>query len=145
VGVSRVAVIGTGTMGRGIAHVAAVAGMTVRLHDVSADLVAGALAKVREALDQGVAKGKVEPQTRDAALARLHAAERLEDAVADADLVVEAIPENLELKRDLFARLDAAAPQEAVLATNTSSLSVHAIAAHRASQRGGCTSSTPCT
>ena len=127
--VERVAVIGTGTMGRGIAHVAAAAGMTVRLHDVTPDLVAKALAKIREALDQGVAKGKVEPAARDAALARLHPAARLEEAVGDADLVVEAIPESLDLKRDLFARVDAAAPASAVLATNTSSLPVGAIAA----------------
>ena len=125
----RVAVIGTGTMGRGIAHVAAAAGMTVRLHDVTPDLVDKALAKIREALDQGVAKGKVEPGARDAALARLHPAALLEDAVGAADLVVEAIPESLDLKRDLFARLDAAAPAGAVLATNTSSLPVAAIAA----------------
>ncbi len=127
--VERVAVIGTGTMGRGIAHVAAVAGMTVRLHDVTPDLVDNALAKIREALDQGVAKGKVEPAARDAALARLHPAARLEEAVGDADLVVEAIPESLDLKRDLFARVDAVAPASAVLATNTSSLPVGAIAA----------------
>jgi len=129
VGVERVAVIGTGTMGRGIAHVAAAAGMTVRLHDVTPDLVEKALARVKDALDQGVAKGKVEPSARDAALARLHPADRLEEAVAEADLVVEAIPESLDLKRDLFARLDAAAPAAAVLATNTSSLPVASIAA----------------
>jgi 3-hydroxybutyryl-CoA dehydrogenase len=129
VDVERVAVIGTGTMGRGIAHVAAAAGMTVRLHDVSPDLVEKALLKVREALDQGVARGKVEPAVRDGALARLHPAARLEDAVGDADLVVEAIPESLDLKRALFARLDAAAPAAAVLATNTSSLPVASIAA----------------
>ena len=128
-GVERVAVIGTGTMGRGIAHVAAAAGMTVRLHDVTPDLVEKALARVKDALDQGVAKGKVEPSARDAALARLHPADRLEEAVAEADLVVEAIPESLDLKRDLFARLDAAAPAAAVLATNTSSLPVASIAA----------------
>jgi len=129
VGVERVAVIGTGTMGRGIAHVAAAAGMTVRLHDVTPDLVEKALARVKDALDQGVAKGKVEPSARDAALARLHPAELLEEAVAEADLVVEAIPESLDLKRELFARLDAAAPAAAVLATNTSSLPVASIAA----------------
>ena len=84
---------------------------------------------MRDALDQGVAKGKVEPSARDAALSRLHPAERLEEAVAEADLVVEAIPESLDLKRDLFARLDAAAPAAAVLATNTSSLPVASIAA----------------
>ena len=128
-GVERVAVIGTGTMGRGIAHVAAAAGMTVRLHDVTPDLVEKALARVKDALDQGVAKGKVEPSARDAALARLHPAELLEEAVAEADLVVEAIPESLDLKRELFARLDAAAPAAAVLATNTSSLPVASIAA----------------
>ncbi|HEX5043890.1 MAG TPA: 3-hydroxyacyl-CoA dehydrogenase family protein [Candidatus Polarisedimenticolaceae bacterium] len=129
VDVERVAVIGTGTMGRGIAHVAAAAGMTVRLHDVGPDLVEKALLEVREALDQGVARGKVEPAVREGALARLHPAARLEDAVGDADLVVEAIPESLELKRALFARLDAAAPAAAVLATNTSSLPVASIAA----------------
>jgi 3-hydroxybutyryl-CoA dehydrogenase len=128
VGVARVAVIGAGTMGRGIAHVAAAAGMDVLLYDVRPELVEQAIARVREDLDTGVAKGKVAPEARDAALSRLRPAARIEDAAVGADLVVEAVPEQVDLKREVFRRVDRAAPAGAVLATNTSSLPVGSIA-----------------
>jgi 3-hydroxybutyryl-CoA dehydrogenase len=125
--IRRVGVIGAGTMGHGIAHVAAAAGWDVRLHDTSDALIAKGLDAVRADLERGVEKGKVVPAERDAILARLAGEADLARA-ADAELVIEAVPESLELKRDVFASIDRAAPARAVLATNTSSLSVAAIA-----------------
>jgi len=125
----RVAVIGAGTMGRGIAHVAARAGLQVRLHDVSTEAIDAGLAGIRRDLDAGVAKGKLSRDEADATFERLHAVVDFEAAVADADLVVEAVFESLALKHDVFARLDRAAPERALLASNTSSLSVTRISA----------------
>lgn len=126
--IRRVAVLGAGTMGHGIAQVAAQAGWEVVLRDVEDRFVARGLERVRANLEQGVARGKVEPAARDAALARLGGTTSLEEAVRDADVVIEAIPEDMALKRETFAGVDGAAPARALLATNTSSLSVGAIA-----------------
>jgi 3-hydroxybutyryl-CoA dehydrogenase len=126
--VRRVAVLGAGTMGHGIAQVAAMAGWQVALYDVARALVDRGLARIADNLDKGVERGKVAPADRDAARARLSGTTSLEEAAAAADLVIEAIPEDLELKRRAFATLDRAAPPQAVLASNTSSLSVGAIA-----------------
>jgi 3-hydroxybutyryl-CoA dehydrogenase len=127
-GIARVTVVGAGTMGHGIAQVAAAAGMVVFLHDVSEGLIRKGLDHVRANLDKGIEKGKLDSSTRDATLARLSAAVDLEEAVAGSDLVVEAAPESIALKRELFTRLSAAAPAHAILASNTSSLSIGAIA-----------------
>jgi 3-hydroxybutyryl-CoA dehydrogenase len=128
--VKRILVIGAGTMGHGIAQVAAQAGYEASIFDVAQPAVAKALASVKANLDKGVEKGKVTPDARDAALARVHAAPpTLEAAAAHADLVVEAVPERLDLKKSIFATLGAHAPAHAVLATNTSSLPVTEIAA----------------
>ena len=127
--IRRITVVGAGTMGHGIAQVAAMAGRRVRLFDVSAALIDRGLQAIRGNLDQGVEKGKLTAGERDSTLARLQPAPELETAAAAADLIVEAVPEKIDLKRELFARLDAAAPAHAVLASNTSSLSIAAIAA----------------
>jgi 3-hydroxybutyryl-CoA dehydrogenase len=127
--VTTVAVIGAGTMGHGIAQVAAQAGCTVRLADAVPGAAARGLARVRKNLDGAVERGKTTPAERDAALARLVTADAVDACARDADLIVEAVPEDLDLKRALFARLDAVAPERALLATNTSSLSVAVIAA----------------
>jgi 3-hydroxybutyryl-CoA dehydrogenase len=124
-----VAVVGAGTMGHGIAQVAAQAGREVRLADALAGAAERGLARIRDTLEGGVARGKLTAEERDAALARITLREDAESAAAGADLVVEAIPERLELKRDLFARLGALLPPPAILATNTSSLSIGEIAA----------------
>ena len=126
--IRRVAVLGAGTMGRGIAQVAALAGCEVRLRDVEARFAEGGLAKIRETLDGGVARGKLAPADRDAAAARLTAVTSLADAVDGADAVIEAVPEDLALKRATFAEVEAHAPASALLATNTSSLRIATIA-----------------
>ena len=127
--IQRVVVVGAGTMGHGIAQVAAMAGAAVVLVDREMDLVETGLARIRANLDEGVERGKVEASDRDATLGRITGDADLEAAVRTADLVVEAVPERLELKRDIFRRVEAGAPEEAVLATNTSSLSVTEIQA----------------
>lgn len=123
-----VAVLGAGTMGHGIAQVCAAAGCEVRLYDVDAGAVARGSERIRANLDKGVALGKVAAADRDAALARLRTTTSVADACAGVDLVVEAAPESLELKAELFREVDAAAPREALLASNTSSVSIAALA-----------------
>lgn len=125
----HVSVLGAGTMGHGIAQVSAMAGHDVTLRDVEDDLVASGVEQIQQNLEGGVERGKVSPEERDATLDRLETTTDLEAAVADADLVVEAVPEDLELKRSVFADVEAHGPAEALLASNTSSLSVTAIAA----------------
>lgn len=124
---SSVGVIGAGTMGHGIAHVSALAGYPVVLLDTDQDRVDAGLRRIRGNLDKGVEKGKLDPAARDAALARLTGATDVA-ALAGRDLVVEAVPEVLELKQELMRQAEAVVAADAVLATNTSSLSVGAIA-----------------
>jgi len=116
-------------MGHGIAQVAARAGFRTVLCDVADELVAAALERIRAGLEKGVERGKVEADEVVPTLARLEATTSIAVAAAAADLIIEAIPEDMALKRDLFARLETAAPPAALLATNTSSLSVAALAA----------------
>ncbi len=120
--------IGAGTMGHSIAQVAAAADYDVHLHDVTEDLILRGIESVREHLDQGIAKGKGTVEHRDAVLGRIHAAPRLEAVAGTADLVIEAVPESLALKKEVFRRLGEAAPAGALLATNTSALPVGEIA-----------------
>lgn len=124
-----VAVLGAGTMGRGIAHVAALAGHETRLFDVDAGVLANALESVRGNLDRGVELGKVEAADRDVALERLSSTVDLDVAVEGADLVIEAVPEKLELKRRVLADVAERVSPVTVIASNTSSLSISAIAA----------------
>lgn len=123
-----VAVIGSGAMGAGIAQVAAVAGYTVKLYDTRPEAVAKAISDIALVFNKLVAKERMSAVAAAAAIARLRAAVTL-DEVAGAGLVVEAIVENLDAKRGLFAELEAIVGDDCVLATNTSSISVTAIAA----------------
>ena len=128
-GVRRVTVIGAGTMGHGIAGQAALCGFEVRLFDPSDAALEAGLARVRDIYAKGVERGKLSAEERDAALGRLSAARGGAAAAAEgADLVIEAIPERLELKRALFAEVEPAVAPGALLASNTSSLSISAIA-----------------
>ena len=120
--------VGAGTMGRGIAQVAARAGYEVLLHDIDEARVEGGLSGVRDGLARGVAHGKLSEEEREEALARLRGTTDLGRSAVQADLVIEAVPEELDLKLETFRRLDAAASDGTILATNTSSLSVCRIA-----------------
>jgi 3-hydroxybutyryl-CoA dehydrogenase len=127
--IKTLTVIGAGTMGHGIAHVAALTGVEVYLFDALEGAAKAGIAKITKNLDKGVELGKVPEADRDAALARIHAAEDLETACKTSDCVIEAVPERLDLKREIFQTVDRCAPEHALLATNTSSLPVAEIAA----------------
>ena len=116
-------------MGHGIAHVCAVSDCAVRLFDAKPGAAAAGRDKVAANLAKGVSLGKVDASVREAALARLTVADTIAQAVTGADLVIEAVPEVLAIKHAVFAEVDAAAPAHALLATNTSSLSIAQIAA----------------
>lgn len=122
----KIGIVGAGTMGHGIAHVSALAGSDVLLYDTTLELAQKGVAKIKGNLDKGVEKGKLAAEARDAALQKIVATGTLSD-FATCDLIIEAIPEKMELKKALFEQLDSINPR-AVLATNTSSLSVAAIA-----------------
>ncbi len=122
-----VAVIGAGTMGAGIAQVAAAAGHTTRLFDSNTDAIGKAIASIDKGLVRQVERGRMTEQKRQQILDNLHPAATLED-LSDAKLVVEVILENLAIKQDLFAKLETICPDDTIPATNTSSLSISAVA-----------------
>ncbi len=124
----RVGIVGAGTMGHGIAQVAAMAGCRVRLYDATPGAVARGLAKVRDNLAKGVERGKVTLEVQEQALANLEGSDTLAHLGDGADLVIEAIPEKIEWKQGLFADLQEHTSPACVFATNTSSLSIRGIA-----------------
>ncbi|MEM7417840.1 MAG: 3-hydroxyacyl-CoA dehydrogenase family protein [Gemmatimonadota bacterium] len=126
--VGTVAVLGAGTMGHGIAQVCAAAGCAVRLFDISDDAVAAGRARIEGNLEKGIARGKVTTDERDAVLSHLTLSTDIGEASTGADLVIEAAPESMALKESIFRDVDAAAPDHAILASNTSSLSIAQIA-----------------
>lgn len=128
-GFDVVAVIGAGTMGRGIAQISAQAGYATWLHDADGDALDRAMRMIDATLAKGVERGKVTADERAAALERIERATDLGIAAENADLVIEAIPEDLDAKREIFGLLDQRCREETVLASNTSSLSITALAA----------------
>lgn len=127
--ITRVAVVGAGIMGRGIAQVVAQSGFEVVLVDVDEPALDDARHRIARGLDRLVAGERLARDDADAALGRLETSTDLEQAAKTAQHVIEAVTEDLDLKRDLFARLDRGCPEETVLATNTSQFSVTSIAA----------------
>lgn len=127
--IRQITVIGAGQMGSGIAQVAAQAGFQVTLLDVSEDFVTRGIERIANQLERGVAKGKWTAQEKDAVLSRLKPAVHLEEAARDADIVIEAVVEKMEVKTDLFRQLDQHCPAHTILASNTSSLPITEIAA----------------
>jgi len=125
--ISSVAVLGAGSMGHGIAETAAIAGHDVVLRDVEEDLVQDGYDQIEWSLGKLAEKGQIDDAPGDV-LARIETTVDLDDAVSDVDLVIEAAPEKLDLKRDIFADVDAASGPETIMATNTSSLRVSDIA-----------------
>ncbi len=127
--IQGIAVLGAGTMGHGIAQVAAMAGYATRMFDISTEAVEAGMSRIRGNLDKGVARGKVTAEARDAALANVTTSTDLADAVPGVGMIIEATPENLDLKKKLFASVSALASPTAIIASNTSSLSLTEIAA----------------
>lgn len=125
----RVAVIGAGTMGHGIAYAVALAGFDVRITDSQPEALRRATGRLNDLLAIAVKRGKLTEEDRDAAAGRLRAESDFAPAVREAEVVIEAVREHLGTKQQVFAELERAAPPSALLATNTSSLSVAAIAA----------------
>ncbi len=127
--IHNIAVLGAGIMGRGIAYVAALGGYTTVLQDTSREALENAANEVSATLEKGVTVGKVSDSEALEARKRLRTVASLDDAASHADLVIEAVPERIELKVELFAHLDRVAPEHAILASNTSSLSITEMAA----------------
>jgi 3-hydroxybutyryl-CoA dehydrogenase len=127
--ISTIAVLGAGTMGRGIAHVAALGGYTTRLFDVSAEVLGKARFSIEKNVEKGVRLGKLGSEDAAALLARLSQTGELAAAVDGADLVVEAVPERMDLKLETFAAVARHCPEDALFASNTSGLSITEMAA----------------
>lgn len=126
--VKNFTVLGAGTMGHGIAQAAVQAGFDAVLYDVSTEFVEKGAARIQKSLAKRVAKGKLAEDQMKAILGRLKTSTDLAEAVKDADFVIEAVPENLDLKKKIFAELDKLCKPGTILATNTSVLSVTAVA-----------------
>lgn len=122
--IERVGVVGAGTMGHGIAQVAAAAECDVALFDSSKELAEKGLQRIRGNLDDGISRGKVTPEERDRLLGKIHAKQFSAEEAAGLDLLIEAIPEKLDLKTELFQKIEAHVPDTCILASNTSSLSI---------------------
>ena len=127
--IKNVSVIGAGTMGNGIAHVFAQNNFAVTLIDVNAAQLEKAIATISKNLDRQVAKGSLTEDQKSATLINITTNTSIADGIANANLVVEAATENINLKLDIFKQLDAAAPAGCILASNTSSISITKIAA----------------
>jgi enoyl-CoA hydratase/3-hydroxyacyl-CoA dehydrogenase len=126
--VKKIAVIGAGSMGHGIAEVVAIAGYEVNLRDVEQKIVDKARENIEKSLKRLEETGMISAGASDQAMKRLHKFVDLEKAVKEADFVIEAVPEKMDIKKDVFRALDEMTPEHAILATNTSSISVSKIA-----------------
>ena len=120
----HIAVLGAGTMGHGIAQVCAMAGCKVRLADATEALAHAGYDRIRGNLEEGVRRGKLAPDAPNDVLGNVAVSGAIEFACDAADVIIEAVPERVDLKRDVLARAERAAPSTALLATNTSSLSI---------------------
>ncbi|HEX4546444.1 MAG TPA: 3-hydroxyacyl-CoA dehydrogenase NAD-binding domain-containing protein [Candidatus Acidoferrum sp.] len=122
--VRTIAVIGAGTMGRGIAYAAALGGYQTVLEDVSPRVLEQGVGWIHQSFEEGVTRGKVEASVRDRAVSLITTVGTVEEAIRDADLIIEAVPEELEMKLELFTIFDKFAKTGAIFASNTSSLSI---------------------
>ena len=129
-GIRQITVLGTGTMGRGIAYLSAVAGFDTVLFDVEQSALDAARTAIESILRKGVEKSKITSDAASEAIARVQLIPELEPAVSGADLLIEAVPENYELKTDLFGQADIFCGAETILATNTSSISITRLASN---------------
>ncbi|BBO69857.1 3-hydroxybutyryl-CoA dehydrogenase [Desulfosarcina alkanivorans] len=127
--IENVTVVGAGIMGRGIAHVCALGGFNVKLNDVSEALLQNSINTISANMQKGVDRKKLTPEQKSEAEANMSVTTNLGEAVENADLVIEAIPEDLQLKQKIFKSIEASCPSHTILATNTSSMSVTEICA----------------
>lgn len=127
--IKTVAVVGAGTMGRGIAYCSALAGYRTILEDVSDSVLQQGVEYIRRALDEGISRGKVTEEQKKKSLASIVTARSVQDACREADLIIEAVPEEMEVKLEIFTVLDKFANPGAIFASNTSSLSITEMAA----------------
>jgi len=127
--VEKIAVLGAGIMGAGIAQVASQGGYQVIVTDTDTIYIERGLDVIRKSLAVSQERGKLNSKDTNGILARIKGTVRMEEAVEDAHLIIEAVPEKLELKRQLFAKIDKLCPKSTILATNTSSLNITTIAA----------------
>jgi enoyl-CoA hydratase/3-hydroxyacyl-CoA dehydrogenase len=126
--ITKVAVIGAGTMGSGIAQAASQSGYTVSMMDTSTEFVDKGYDKVKKMLNKGVEKGKIKPEKVDEVLSRISTTTEVKEAVKDAELVIEAVFEDMEIKKKLFSELKEHSLPEAIIASNTSSLGINKMA-----------------
>lgn len=127
--IKDVSVIGGGTMGNGIAHVFALSGFEVTLVETKQEFLDKALSTIEKNLDRMLSKQKISNDEKDSALSRIHSTLNTVEGVEKADFVIEAIPENFDLKKKVFKEIDANTPKDAILASNTSSISITKLAA----------------
>lgn len=127
--IKKVSVIGGGTMGNGIAHVFAMSGFEVTLVETKQEFLDKAINTIEKNLSRMVSKEKIKESDRNESLNRIHGTLNTSEGVKESDIIVEAIPENFELKQKVFKEIDSAAPQDAILASNTSSISITKLAA----------------
>ena len=127
--VKRIAVVGAGVMGRGIAHAAALGGFDVRLQDLSIEVLENAVESIEKDMSKAIERDKLDEEAMREGLERISTTEDLKVAISEADLVIEAAPEKMDLKLEIFGELDEWCPEHAVLATNTSTMSPTEIAA----------------
>jgi 3-hydroxybutyryl-CoA dehydrogenase len=127
--VNTIAIIGAGTMGRGIAYASAIAGYRTILEDVAAPVLENALGWIRQSLDEGVTRGKITLEEKGRALELLSTADSVEQAACEAELVIEAAPENLPVKLGILQALNRVASKRTIFASNTSSLSITELSA----------------
>ncbi len=126
--IRQISVLGTGTMGRGIAYLSSLAGYDTFIFDVETAALDAARASIESTLRKGVDKGKASAEAASASVQRIHVVSELEPAVQSADLIIEAVPESFELKADLFGQADLFCGEETILASNTSSISISKLA-----------------
>ncbi len=122
--IETIAVLGAGNMGHGIAEIAAIAGFAVRMRDINEELVQGGYADIEWSLGKLVEHGQLSEDEADEALERVEPLVGLEDTVSDVDVIIEAVPERMDIKREVYAEVEKHAPDDAVFASNTSSLSI---------------------
>ena len=122
--IKRVAVVGAGMMGHGIAQVFAMKGYEVKLLDINEEILKKAIQSIEWSLNKFVEKRRIRKEDADAALSRIKTTTAYEEAAKDIDFAIEAVPENIELKKKVFAKIDEVAPSHTIIATNTSTLSI---------------------